>query len=133
MYPGHVKLDYDTAPLTYMEMRFRLKRAGYEILSVQRRVSPGGAGTHVELHLSPAPTSAVEVVALQAILGSDPFREACNLRRAKHADMGADPYWRERWNVLYLPHQRRRDRGGDHQRQGRDRDDPVQRPAGREG
>jgi hypothetical protein len=52
--------------------------------------------------VEPEPKTAVEVVALQLLFGSDPNREAYNLNRARLVDSGVvSDYWRERWNVLY--------------------------------
>jgi hypothetical protein len=46
----------------------------------------------------------MEMVALQAILGSDRYREACNVQRVRTIrtmtpDMRA--FWEPRWNVFY--------------------------------
>lgn len=43
------------------------------------------------------------IVAAQAVLGSDPKREAFNIMRVQNLD-ALSPYWRERWNVLYFIH-----------------------------
>lgn len=97
-----LKLDYDSgmAVPDRREIRRRLKRAGYRAVSINWRKSPSGVGRHVVIQLMPRPGSALEMVALQAILGSDPYREASNLQRAKNlADV--PEWWRERWNVLY--------------------------------
>lgn len=49
--------------------------------------------------------AAARIVAAQAILGSDPKREAYNLMRV--ARLGQVPrFWRTRWNVLYVKHYR---------------------------
>lgn len=77
-----------------------LARAGYRRKTVVRRRSPSGKGWHVLLSVTPAPASPLEVVALQAILGSDPLREACNLHRANLLQQ-VPPFWQDRWNVLY--------------------------------
>lgn len=45
------------------------------------------------------------IVAAQAILGSDPHREAFNLMRVR-ALRRVPRYWRTRWNVLYTHHYR---------------------------
>lgn len=45
------------------------------------------------------------VVAAQAILGSDPKREAFNVMRVQRLDK-VSPFWRARWNVLYSSHSR---------------------------
>lgn len=60
-------------------------------------------GYHVVI-LVPRRVAAVSVVALQAILGSDPKRESFNLVRARNL-RAVSPFWRrERWNVLYHRH-----------------------------
>lgn len=59
---------------------------------------------------APAGTPAMQLVAAQAILGSDPNREAFNVMRA--ASLGSvPPFWRSRWNVLYERHSRPSSRG----------------------
>lgn len=56
-------------------------------------------GWHVVV-LVPGRATAVTVVACQAVLGSDPYREMFNLRRARR--LAAVPRrWRRAWNVLY--------------------------------
>lgn len=100
---GVLKLDIDRKrPPSIRQMEHRLNRAGYELLAVARRHSPGGKGWHVWVEVSPSPTHPLEVVALQAILGSDPLREAVTLARALVLGR-TPPYAREWWNVLYAP------------------------------
>lgn len=79
----------------------RLARAGYQRAWITRTRSPSGKGWHVVLAVSPQPTDPREVVALQAVLGSDPAREACNLFRAKQILANPDPVLVCGWNVLY--------------------------------
>jgi hypothetical protein len=77
-----------------------LRRAGYRPVWLMQKRSRSGKGWHLVLKVTPRPKSATEVVALQAILGSDVMREACNLRRAVLLPMM--PRWaRKMWNVLY--------------------------------
>ena len=77
-----------------------LSRAGYVPVWMSECRSPGGNGWHIVLELDPEPRTAEEVVALQAILGSDVNREACNLHRARV--LWRVPKWaRSWWNVLY--------------------------------
>ncbi len=98
-----LKLDYDTGmkALTDKQIELRLTRAGYEVLETSRLRSPSGEGWHLIIALNPVPDSAMEIVALQAILGSDPLREASNVQRARVlADV--PKWWRGRWNVLYV-------------------------------
>lgn len=99
-----LKLDIDAGmprPTLY-DLRRRLYRAGYRIQWLSECRSPGGRGWHLTLCVRPSPRTALEVVALQAILGSDPDREACNCWRARMLrDNEISGFWRERWNVLY--------------------------------
>ena len=99
-----LKLDVDQPRrLPLREILAKLGRAGYELLALGESRSPGGKGWHYWLHVHPAPRSAMEVVALQAILGSDVYREACVLRRAQ--SLGRVPsFARAWWNVLYRSH-----------------------------
>jgi hypothetical protein len=59
-------------------------------------------GWHVEIGIN-CRLKEAETVAAQAVLGSDLQRETMNLRRAislrvhKHS-----PFWRKRWNILFL-------------------------------
>ncbi len=92
----------------------RLARAGYEIVAWEFQKSTNGWHGKVRLNPTPAP---IEAVGLQAVCGSDPLREACNLQRAREverwareteeggSDIGhaAAEFWRTRWNVLYQP------------------------------
>lgn len=99
-----LKLDWDAerGPLTRRTVAWRLGRAGYRVVTFAERPSPSGTGRHVLLRVTPPPRSALEVVALQLLLASDPLREACNLRRARLLDRGAMPAWAaEGFNVLY--------------------------------
>jgi len=97
-----VDIDAGRRLLTVHRMMWLLRRAGYRLRWVSQVRSPSGTGWHLEARVSPAPTRAVEVVALQALLGSDPAREACNLQRARLVDSGKiSEFWRKRWNVLY--------------------------------
>ena len=113
---AEVKLDIDSKLKrpTVNEMVRKLDRAGYRIVTMWERRSPGGKGWHIGLTLSPRPRSAVEVVALQAILGSDPWREAVTLARARV--YASTPSFAKSWyNVLYVPcreRQRRTKIGG---------------------
>lgn len=103
-----LKLDYDTRRLpglgrirSYLGLvLMRLRRAGYRPLWLMQKRSPSGKGWHVMIEVEPRPRRREEVVALQAILGSDPQREACNLWRARQGGR-VGRFWRERFNVLY--------------------------------
>lgn len=101
-----IKLDIDgTLPplLTIIQM---VRRAGYEPLAMNARRSPSGKGWHVVFHVTPRPRSPYEVIALQAILGGDLYREAIQMNRAR--SFFKVPRWmRDMWNVLYLSHPHR--------------------------
>ena len=97
-----IKLDIDegTKRPKLATLQRLLRRAGYRIEWLRESRSPGGKGWHIIMQLDPEPTSPFEVVALQAILGSDVNREACNLHRARV--LPGVPKWAHRmWNVLY--------------------------------
>lgn len=98
-----LRCDYDgKRPPPLVRVCWLLARAGYRVQSLSERRSPGGQGWHVEVALTPAPRTCVEVVALQAVLGSDPAREACNVTRARMVDTKqVSRFWARRWNVLY--------------------------------
>lgn len=104
MRAGPLRCDYDgRRPPRLTRACWLLARAGYRVRWWSERRSPGGKGWHVEIETVPAVRSAVEVVALQAVLGSDPAREACNVTRARQVERGeVDRYWSRRWNVLYI-------------------------------
>lgn len=59
----------------------RLRRAGYavKVASLARSTN----GWHGKVQLDRKPRSPMEIVALQAMLGSDPLRESCNIQRAR--------------------------------------------------
>jgi hypothetical protein len=99
-----LRLDVDAGrmPCTIGRLAWLLSRAGFVPVWLSQVRSPSGKGWHVEVKVTPAPRSRVEVVALQAILGSDQAREACNLHRAHMVETGQVPkFWQGRWNVLY--------------------------------
>jgi len=99
----NVRVDWDqrAAPCLGVIVE-RLQRACRRLVWLSYRRSPSGRGWHLEARVRPGPRSAVEVVALQLLLGSDPKREAHNLNRARHVDAGdVPPFFRSRWNVLY--------------------------------
>lgn len=97
-----VKIDIDKGmhrPTLY-ELQRTLARAGYSIAWMMEKCSKSLKGFHIVLSVNPRPRTAMEVVALQAILGSDPNREACNVLRARQW-AHLPKFWRDRWNVLY--------------------------------
>ena len=67
----------------------RLSRAGYAVTAFS--FEPSTNGWHGKVELSPAPKSPMEIVALQAVCGSDPLRESCNVQRAREV-MGLVEY-----------------------------------------
>ena len=97
-----LKVDYDAGAPTPgdKDIAHRLGRAGYDVSELRWRRSPSGNGWHLQVWLTPIPETAMEIVALQAILGSDPYREASLVQRARNL-AGVSKWWRERWNVLY--------------------------------
>jgi hypothetical protein len=103
-----VKLDIDNGdPPTMAFLHYRLTRAGYrgvEWISFTR--SPGGQGWHVCLLPVPRPTTAIEVAAVQLLLGSDPEREAVVLHRARLYPH-TPPFARGWFNVVYTKHSAR--------------------------
>lgn len=67
-----------------------------EIKPVSVEVRQTRRGLHLLFILAEPLASPLEVVAVQAILGSDNVREAMNLKRAQSATLPAS------WNLLYL-------------------------------
>lgn len=101
-----LKLDHDPhAPrLSLRELVKRAKRAHRTIIALGERRSPSGRGWHRWLVVRPAPRTPHEIVALQLLFGSDPYREAYVLNRATQIARGRVPkQWQraDMWNVLY--------------------------------
>jgi hypothetical protein len=88
----------------------RCYRAGFVVMEFEHTGSTNGWHVKMRVHPRPDPVAAV---ALQAILGSDPLRESCNLQRARALDewtkkpTPGGAFWGPRWNVLYLPNPKR--------------------------
>lgn len=79
----------------------RLARAGVRVSALVERPSPSGRGWHRWLNVQEKLTP-TEIVALQAICGSDVLREAYCFQRARAVQAQAVRFWwRTRWNVLY--------------------------------
>lgn len=97
-----LRLDIDRRrePVSLGRLCWLLRRAGYRLRWFSETRSPSGTGWHCEAATTPVIASRQELVALQAILGSDVAREACNLQRARTYS-NVSSYWRKRWNVLY--------------------------------
>lgn len=102
-----LRLDHDPycPPLTMRELLKRARRANVRIVELIERRSPSGRGCHRIVKIRPAPRSAMQVVALQLLFGSDPYREAYLYNRARLVDARrVGRYWRksDSWNVLYI-------------------------------
>lgn len=100
--PDVLRVDWDAhdGTLSVGEVCKRLRRAGFRVVWWAEEYSPSGRGRHLTLRLRPGPKDPMTVTALQAILNSDPLREACNVARARVLDK-TDAFWRKRWNVFY--------------------------------
>lgn len=101
-----IKLDHDphARRLSLRELVKRAKRAHRTIVALGERRSPSGRGWHRWLVVSPAPRSPLELVALQLLFGSDPYREAYLVNRARRIEDGLVPReWcdPDMWNVFY--------------------------------
>ena len=99
-----LKIDVDAHQqcLTIGRLAAQARRAGVTIHWMRQERSRSGRGWHLLVAVSPAIASAMEIVALQAIFGSDPAREANNILRAR-ALPHVPEFWQTRWNVLYDP------------------------------
>lgn len=94
----HLMLDIDDQDgPDWGRVRLLLHRAGFEL--VDHYAHRSRTGWHGWAMVSPEPTP-TEAVALQAVCGSDPAREACNLARVRAME-AAGPWWAERFNVFY--------------------------------
>ena len=102
-----LKIDVDRPEHPDLDtMHKLLQRAGYRAVDTMVRQSPSGNGWHVVIQVQPRPKCPFEVVALQAILGGDVWREARQMERAR-AFQSAPKWMRNHWNVLYLSHPQR--------------------------
>lgn len=63
------------------------------------RYSRSKRGWHVAIMLRHG-VSAMQRVAMEAILGDDPMRAAMNLARAENAHR-MPKFWQQRWNIFY--------------------------------
>lgn len=95
-----IDVDEGMPRLSNSTLRARLARAGYYTWCINRRTSPGGKGEHIRIRVYPTPPTAMEIVALQAVCGSDPLRESSNILRARNLPK-VPKFWQRRWNVLY--------------------------------
>ena len=95
-------VDYDGRRLGLPDLVARMDRAGRVVVGVWDVRSPSGEGWHRVIAVDPPPETAMEQVALQLVAGSDPYREAYAVRRARAVDSGhVGRFWRERFAVLY--------------------------------
>lgn len=100
-YAAHMDYDYPDKPPTIPSLYSFLRVLGVSPKAVS--YSPSKRGIHVTCIMGER-LSRAELVALQAILGSDPWREILNLMRARQIRLHKKPlpkYWRQRWNILY--------------------------------
>ena len=75
-WPLCIKLDHDphnSRRLSLRELVRRAERANVTIHAVWQRRSASGRGWHRLIHVEPFPVTAVGVVALQLLFGSDPL------------------------------------------------------------
>lgn len=101
-----LKVDIDPGGRIYSmrHMDGLMARAGYKIKSLSRQRSQSGKGWHLWITLDREVSHPMELVALQAIMGSDRYREACNAQRVRTiATMPRKlrDFWESRWNVFY--------------------------------
>src|SRR3979490_2231502 len=80
----------------------RARIAQLEVVGITDLRSPSGRGWHRYIAVRPAPTSALEVVVLQLLFGSDPIRESFNYVRAKMVDRKqVSAFFAKRWDTFY--------------------------------
>ncbi len=99
-----LKLDHDPhcPRLSLLEMVKRARRANLRLVALGERRSPSGRGWHRWVIVRPAPRTAVAVVSLQLLFGSDPLREAYCYNRAVRVDAKqVSRYFRDNFDVLY--------------------------------
>lgn len=102
-----VKLDIDSKNAPDLRTLVqKCHRASVAINWLSQQRSPSGKGWHLVLSVSPRPRTAMEVVALQAVLGGDVWREATQITRARNWTK-APAFMRSMWNVLYRADRRR--------------------------
>lgn len=102
-----LKLDIDR---WRRDPRWKLERLAaivhLAIVNVKDERSPGGKGWHRTLTMRPLDEGGrwrpTEIVALQLLFGSDVWREAYTLHRARLVEARqVAPYWRDKWSVFY--------------------------------
>lgn len=94
-----IKLDFDTprCPRLLNRVRWVCRMLHWPVVLVEYRRTRHGWHVCVTVRRRVTP---LQVVAVQAILGSDWRRETFNLVRARRLSR-VPRYWRERFNVLY--------------------------------
>lgn len=98
-----LKLDFDGPLPRHLESWVTTCATLWGWRLVALRIDRTRHGYHVVVGVEAVNLGPAAVVAAQAILGSDPKREAFNLMRVgKLATLPA--FWRSRWNVLYATH-----------------------------
>jgi hypothetical protein len=90
--------DYDGRLPADLRQRVRAVRRLLGLRTVYRRLDRTARGFHMVLRWDTALTP-TEIIAVQAILGSDPMREAMNLMRVRAKPGGMVE--RQFWNLLY--------------------------------
>lgn len=103
---NELKIDVDPGDPVYTldHLVGLLRRAGKRLVWLRQERSRSGKGWHLTLKITPPCHSPMEVIALQAVCGSDRYREANNVLRARHVQDGTvSRYWRTRFNVFYDP------------------------------
>lgn len=101
-----LKIDLDPGDPVYAldHVVGLLQRANKRAVWLMQERSRSGKGWHLWLKVRPACADLMEVVALQAILGSDRYREAnnvCRVRTLAKLPRSRRAFWRDRLNVLY--------------------------------
>jgi hypothetical protein len=101
-------IDVDPGCPVYSKrhMSVLLARAGYKLVDRVVVRSKSKKGRHVAVLLDRQTSCNMETVALQAALGSDRYREVCNVGRVRTIATyrpALAKFWQDRWNVLYDP------------------------------
>lgn len=93
-----VDLDYPPRMVEIPKIRALIRAAGYRVTSMV--LKPSRRHSHLIVRVLPRPRTLIEKIALQLLCGSDRYREANNIRRAR--TLSRMPGWaRATANVLY--------------------------------
>lgn len=95
--PGKLLLDFDERRPAPAELLARLKLCGIALKTIRFERSTN-RGWHVIMWTEKR-LSKLQTVAVQAILGSDPRREAINYQRATSGVCNG--FWQKRFNILF--------------------------------